>query len=452
MQVWPLDTVSSSDAADDPPFHEILRSHRVLAGLTQQALADLSKISPRAIRDLEAGRANARNQTIHLLADGLGLNGVVRETFVHAGLGNKPMAPLGADVPAVPNPVNPLLGRDKEVRAMAEALGSGRSRMISISGLAGAGKTRVAAEVAARLNARHGWPVLWVGRTRTRSRFDISLSPLLRSLHSLVESTGDVSRVHRFIRGHEALLVLDAIADVKEPVCVTELLAYCPGLRVISTSRIPWPVEGLPSTVISPLATPDREGDAEQLSLDDLVRVPSARLFIDRLSQVRPGFELSLANARAAADICRRLDGLPLALETAARQFRVLSLHEIAETPTADLLDLTVTPVSGREPETIASLLSWSFNRQDRARRALLWKLAPLEKALTATDVARLLHRPLDAVVRDLTILIGCGLVRASHGESATALHIPNLLRAFLRRLPVTVTNAVLTYSQEISP
>lgn len=435
MQHWAVDTASSSGDADDPPFHEMLRSQRILAGLTQQALADLSKISPRTIRDLEAGRANARKQTLHLLADALRLHGLLRETFVHAGLRSQSAGALGTDsVPPVPKPVNPLLGRDKEVRAMVEALGSGRSRMISISGLPGAGKTRVAAEVAAQLSARRGWPVLWIGDgTRASARLDNPLSPLLRSLQSLLESTEDVVIARRLIRDHEALLVLDGVADVKEPVGVAELLGYCPGLRVISTSRIPWHVEGIQSAVISPLATPDGEPDADP-SLDALLRVPSARLFLDRLSQVRPEFELSPAHARAAAQMCRKLDGLPLALETAARQFRVLSLHELAEIPTADLLDLTVPPVSGREPETIGSLFSWSFNRQDGALRALLRKLASFERTLTAADVARLLHRPLEAVVNDLTILVGYGLVRASHGEFATVLHIPNLLRAFLRR------------------
>lgn len=437
---WPLDTTSSAGESADPPFHEILREHRIIAGLTQQALADLSNISPRTIRDLEAGRAYARKQTVHLLADALQLTGLVREVFVHEGLGKQSARPLGAGtVHAVPKPVNALLGRDKEVTGLVDALGSGRSRMISICGLPGAGKTRVAAEIAAQLGARRGWPVLWIGEgTRSRIRLDVSLSPLLRSLHSVIgQHTQDVSRVRQFIRDHEALLVLDGVADVREPVAVEELLSYCPGLRVISTSRIPWHVAGLQPAVISPLATPDWVPDTGDLSLDALVRVPSARLFLDRLAEVRPGFEVSLANAGAVAEMCRRLDGLPLALEAVARQFRVLSLHQLAEVPVADLLDLTVAARPGDEPETIASLFSWSFERQDGALRAMLQNLAPVEEALTAADVARLLHRPLDRVVDDLSVLIDCGLVRASHGEAATVLHLPNLLRAFLLRRPI---------------
>ena len=259
------------------------------------------------------------------------------------------------------------------------------------------------------------------------------LSPLARSFHALTESSEkDISQAGRLIRQHDALLVLDGVADVRHPAGVEELLAYCPGIRIISTSRTPWQLAGLYAAVISPLATPDAGPDGEDPPLAFLGRVPAMRLLVDRLSEVRPGFELSVANASAAAEMCRKLDGLPVALEVAARQFRVLSLHQLAEVPVSDLLELTVKARPDGAPETIASLLRWSVERQEAAPRELLRELVSAERALTVTDMARALRRPLDKVVDDLGGLIGCGLVRALHGEATTALHVPNLLRAFL--------------------
>jgi transcriptional regulator with XRE-family HTH domain len=430
----PPDSGAIASDAECHSFPEILRSHRERAGLTQRALADLSTVSPRAIRDLEAGRANARTQTIHLLADGLRLQGLLRELFVHAGRSGRRTGPVDADLGvAVPKPVNALLGRDTEVRAMADVLESGRRRMIAISGLPGVGKTRVAAEVAARLSARRGWPVLWVGTdARVPNGYSTAFGPLMRSLRSMVDSpTEDASLVCRLVGQHEVLLVLDGLADVKVPAGVEELLAYCPGVRVISTSRAPWRVAGVQVAVIPPLATPGPEWDAGS-SLDALTGVPSVRLLVDRLAEVRPGFVLSQSTAGAAAEICRRLDGLPLALEVVAGRSRVLSLQQLAEVPVPHLLDFTVPARSGDAPTTIGGLIGASVERLGVTHRAILRELVRSDRTWTVPDVAAALHWPLDEVVDDLDLLIGSGLVRASHGEAATALHVPNLLRAFL--------------------
>jgi predicted ATPase len=211
---------------------------------------------------------------------------------------------------------------------------------------------------------------------------------------------------------------------------VEELLARCPGARVISTSRVPWYVAGLQSSVISPLATPGPESD----TVDALSGVPSVRLLVDRLSEVSPGFELSPANAAAAAEMCRRLDGLPLALEVVAGRFRVLSLQQLAAVPVRHLLDLIVPAQAQAPPDTIAGLLAWSYQRLEDTHREILRELAPFERAWTAADVALVLRRPLDVVVDDLGVLISYGLVRAAHSEPVTALRLPNLLRAFLQR------------------
>lgn len=425
----------SPDETTNQAFPEILYVKRCLAGLTQQALADLSRVSTRTIRDLESGRAKARIQTIHLLADALGLAGADRDGFIRAAVRGEA---AGAPPVALPKPVNALVGRDREVRALVDALASGQSRITPLSGLPGVGKTRIAAEVAARLSVGRGWPVLWMDEgLGTRARLDTSLSPVLRSLRSLIErDAAGLARVRQFLRDREALIVLDGVGAGVEPFGVEELLASCPAVRVLSTSRIPWQVAGVESAVISPLATPVA-GQGGELSPEDLVLVPSARLFLSRLSEVRPDFDLTPANAWAAAQMCRKLDGLPLALEAAARRFRVLSLRQLADAPLADLLDLTLparpAAAVGAGPQTLAGLLEHSIVRHDAQTQTVLRRLAMIEDGITAADVVRLLRRPVHVVLDELGALIGSGLVLTSPGEP-TVLNVPNLVRAFLGR------------------
>lgn len=415
-------------------FPMLLRSCRVQAGLTQQALADLSMVSSRTIRDLEAGRASARPKTVFLLADGLQLKGPGRDRFVNAGLTRR-HTPFGADFsPVAPRRVDAMHGRDREVRALVEVLESGRRRMVSICGLAGVGKTRIAAEIAAQLSARR-WPVLWIGTEPLALKGNgNAFGSLPRAFQPLIESAAtDLSLLCQVIGQQRALIVLDGIADAVVPSGVDELLAYCPGVRVVSTSRVPWDGSGLQPTVIPPLTVPGPEWETGH-SLRELAAVPSVRLLVDRLSEIAPGFELGPGNADAATDMCRNLDGLPLALETMAGRFRVLSLQQLAGVAVADLLDLTVPASPGREPETIAGMLCWSVDRLTVGQRVFLRELARMERGWTAPDVARVLGWPLDKVIDELGVLTGYGLVGATRGERETALHVPNLLRALLRR------------------
>lgn len=406
-------------------FPELLRHHRIRAGLTQRALADLSTVSPRAIRDLEAGRANARTQTIHLLADGLRLQGVTRDVFVSASLSRRPTGP-GDDRDAAPAGTGgALLGRDAEVRTIMAVLESGHRRMISISGLPGVGKTRVAAEIAAGLNSRRRWPVLWIGQ-----RGPEATGALVRSWRSAVAPTlDDVSRIRRLVGRRHALLVLDGIAAAGPAREVEDLLAACPGLRAISTSRTPWHVAGVQAAVISPLDTPE-----PGCLPADVVRLPSVRLLVERLAEIRPGFTLSASEVGAAAEMCRRLDGLPLALEAVAGRGRVLSLHQLVEMPVTDLLDLDVPARPGEPATTIGGLIGASLTGLHADHRAVLAELARSDRAWTVAAAAAALHRPLGQVMRGLDVLIGHGLVQASHREPAIDLRVPHLLRAYLRR------------------
>lgn len=411
------------------PFPELLRHHRIRAGLTQRALADLSTVSPRAIRDLEAGRANARTQTIHLLAEGLRLHGMVRELFIRASLSRRRISAFGdGTVLSALRPVDALLGRDVEASALVDALESGRRRTVALCGLPGVGKTRLAADIAAQLGARHGWPVLWAGPEPRATDADAP-GQLARSLRTLAEADRpDVTPIRQLLGRHDAVLVLDAVTRARTAQSVEELLAHCPGLRVVSTARTPVRLAGVAATIVTPLATPNLERPAGA----DLGGVPSVRLLVDRLAEVRPGFALTAAVADAVAEICRRLDGLPLALEAVARRGRVLTLRQLADMSTADLLDMALPTHDGEVPRTLGEVLGAGLDTLPPSTRALLAAMAARSRPWSVADATTALHRDREELLDDLDALIGRGLVLVTHGASTTELRVPHLVRGLL--------------------
>ncbi|MEV6602162.1 helix-turn-helix domain-containing protein [Actinoplanes sp. NPDC051346] len=402
-------------------FPDLLRHHRLRSGLTQRALSDLSTVSPRTIRDLEAGRANARALTLLLLANGLRLEGTVREAFLQAGHHRRSTARLEVVAETRPASVDAVLGRDDEIRAIAELLTSGRRRMVSLSGLPGVGKTRVAAEVAAWMNGRHRWPVLWEDAgPRTFGRHD-------------------TARIRQIVGSQAALLVLDGIANGDDCTpAVAGLLGACPELRVITTSHQPWQLAGIQTTVLAPLPTPEPSND-----LAEITALPSVRLLVDRLSEVRTGFTLTADDAAATAELCRRLDGLPLALEAVACRGRVLGVRQLAQMSVWDLLGLTVPArteqqaaarhgTDGPRSQTIGGLLRACCDALTAEQESLLHALATDDRSWTVAQVVTSLGQPWERVIDVLDVLIGRGLVRATPGNTGTELRVPQLVRALL--------------------
>ncbi|HEX7309337.1 helix-turn-helix domain-containing protein [Lentzea sp.] len=272
-------------------FGELLRTHRIHAGLTQQQLADFAMVSVRAIRDLECGRTRTpRAETVRLLADGLRLDDSSRADLAQAG--GRPPVKTGVAPPA---PTASIVGREAETAALVSLLAGDRDRfghdgprLVTITGVSGVGKTRLALEAAGELHFRHGWSVLWH----------------LASLPSIDDE-------------QDTVLVTDRCPDP----C---LLAVHPRLRILVTALAP---AGLPGEHVFPLA-----------ALSDEAAV---RLLLTHVHRVRPGFRPEPANQAALTGLVRELDGLPSALEFAAGWFMVYSPQHLLERLRSNPMDPT---------------------------------------------------------------------------------------------------------------
>jgi predicted ATPase/DNA-binding SARP family transcriptional activator len=228
-------------------------------------------------------------------------------------------------LPMVPNPT---IGRDREIADVAAKLArDGHARLLSLVGPGGVGKTRLAIEVARGLVGEFAAGARFVALAAVRRAEDVPAA-IIQSL-GIVPIAGESPEqsVERYLAPKELLLVLDNLEHVLTAAgFVSELLASCPALIVLATSREALALAGEQRYPVAPLAVAVDEGNAESLA-----RVPAVALFCERAQAHDPDFRLSDVNANAVADICRRVDGLPLAIELAAARCGVLSPAEIDE-------------------------------------------------------------------------------------------------------------------------
>ncbi|WP_020667008.1 helix-turn-helix domain-containing protein [Amycolatopsis nigrescens] len=402
-------------------FGSLLRAHRIRQGATQRQLADLSTVSVRAIRDLELGRAHRpRRDTVRLIADGLGLSGRVRTEFELAARNAAGDLEWPAPPPA---PLDSLVGRESEVAVLHELLASGDQRMVTIAGLSGVGKTRIALEVAGVLHGTSRMPVLWYAANRpaTVSRTQAAVAGLLTSGSSADELSS-------LLGSQPALLVLDGCEPEQVSLDrLTTLLGECRGLRVLSTAREPFDAPGERIFPLAPLAVP-KPGRAHDLA--ELAAVPSLRLLTRAIRQVHPRFELTLANAGALAALCRRLDGVPVALEAAASWFLVYEPEVLLEHVTADPFDLLGRPVTGDGAPGLRELLGRAVDSLDAAESSLLGRLAAVDSGWSIGEAAELTGVPPASCAQLVRRLLVRGVVRPADGADRVRFRTLDLVRS----------------------
>ncbi|MET7670521.1 BTAD domain-containing putative transcriptional regulator [Micromonospora luteifusca] len=311
-----------------------------------------------------------------------------------AGLSAPPKAAIIRN--SLPAQLDELVGRAEALTELRALLP--RQRLVTLVGPGGVGKTRLATEAARTQSLPDGVQLvelapLPAGDPRVAEHVLVALGTYETAGTSL--SAGD--RVVAALRHRQLLLVLDNCEHVIEPVAelVTRLLRDVPGLRVLATSREPLGLTGELLWDVPPLPVPDGS------DLDTVRRSAAARLFAARAAAQQRGFRLDEQTAPAVAQLCRRLDGLPLALELAATRVRALGLRGVLDRldDRFRLLTSAQRDVPTRQ-RTLTAVISWSWDLLDETDRAVLARLAVFRDGCTPEAAEHVCRTDLDTLAR----------------------------------------------------
>ncbi len=284
---------------------------------------------------------------------------------------------------SLPLQLTSFIGRERELSEVKALLAA--ARLVTLTGPGGSGKTRLAGRTAADLLAAAAYPdgMVWIDLSPVG---DPELVPqVVGTALSIHEQPGFplAETIVDTLRLRQMLLVLDNCEHLASACArlVDSLLRGCLQLDILVTSRAPLQVQAEVAWPVPPLAVPapDRwtEGSLDEVQVEALARFEAVQLFTARAAAVFPAFRLSPQNAAAVAQICSRLDGLPLAIELAAARLKVLSAAQMADRLDDALALLTRgSPLAARRQQTLRATLDWSYDLLAGPEQVLLRRLA----------------------------------------------------------------------------
>lgn len=337
-------------------FGTLLRSYRLAAGLSQEALAERARMSANGIGALERGyRRTPQRETLALLASALALNDPQRQAFEAAAtrrvkprrhLGSITIGPWPEPASILPLALTSFVGRQTEVDEIATLMRE--HRLVTLTGAGGIGKTQTALQTAAGFSRSPNGAVAFVGLAIVDDGSFVApaiagalgVQPVPR--HPLIET------LVAYLNNKTLLLILDNCEHVVSDVALIAetLLLKCPQIRILATGREALMIGGERTYRLPPLSGSD-----------------AIALFTDRAQAIDPHFSLSDRTAPTVSEICDRLGGIPLAIELAAARVDVLSLHALA----ANLDDGLRVLIGGERTalsrqQTMGATIDWSYN------------------------------------------------------------------------------------------
>ncbi|MBX3083523.1 MAG: protein kinase [Anaerolineae bacterium] len=366
------------------------------------------KLLPDALelRDLGRHRLREINETVHIFQ-------AVSEKFPLNAAPVHSLTPRPTNLPAQ---ITSLIGREQHVAEIGRLMRQPNVRLLSLLGPGGIGKTRLSIEVGASLLDEYEDGIYFIPLAPL-NHMDAILKNLVQALDIVEDGKKPLlDLIKAYLQSRQLLLIFDNFEHMLDaaPV-VNELLTAAARVKVLATSREPLFIYGERNYVVSPLALPDPHAD-----LDELRRSPAVALFVDRVQAVQPEFALTAGNAPNVTQICRQLDGLPLALELASARVRDLALSEIADQLTKRLALLSKGPRDlPLRQQTMRGAIDWSYHLLNAEEQRSFAQLAIFENqflaeaaiAITATSDLEslknksLLQQPAKDVFSMLTVL-----------------------------------------------